>query len=134
MPILSHFIFELFFRPLDPKLLQHLVQEKNLTEEELTKLKTPNEAKCPTVLSNLQKCMNVSCSNVQSLGKRYLITIDTTDKMDTPCLSRKNITGIEAAAAFAWFLLRVEKDVTVAVFKEKEVAVISLDKSIKIFN
>lgn len=117
------------YRPLDPKLLLHLKTEKNITDEEYEKLKAPPEIKCPLVMSSLQKCMNASCNNVQSFGKRYLITIDTTDKMDTQCLGCKNLTSIEAAAAFAWLLLKVEKDVTVAVFKEKEVAVINLDKS-----
>nr|XP_023012996.1 60 kDa SS-A/Ro ribonucleoprotein-like [Leptinotarsa decemlineata] len=120
--------FEKGGKPLDPKLLEHLIAEKKLSEEEIQKLKSPREAKCPLVLNNLQKCMNIACSNVQSFGKRYLITIDTTDHMDTPCLFNKNITAIEAAVAFAWFLLRVEKDVTVAVFKEKEIAVVQLDK------
>ncbi|KAG5886474.1 hypothetical protein JTB14_026734 [Gonioctena quinquepunctata] len=120
--------FEKGGKPLDPKLLVHLKTEKKMTEDEITKLKTPREAKCTLVLSNLQKCMNLACSNIQSFGKRYLITIDTTDKMDTPCLANKNITGIEAAVAFAWSLLKIEKDVTVAVFKEKEVSVVQLDK------
>lgn len=120
--------FERGGKPLDPKLLQHLQLEKKLSEEELKKLKTPHEVKCPIVLSSLQKCMNISCNNIQSFGKKYLITIDTTEKTETPCLSNKNITGIEAAAAFVWFLLRTEKDVTVAVFKDKDVAVVSLDK------
>ncbi|CAG9823714.1 unnamed protein product [Phaedon cochleariae] len=120
--------FEKGGKPLDPKLLQHLTVEKKLTDDELQKVKTRNEAKCPIVLNNLQKCMNISCSNVQGIGKRYFVTIDTTDKMDTPCLSNKNITGVEAAAAFAWYLLKVEKDVTVAVFKEKEISVVQLDK------
>ncbi|XP_057669695.1 RNA-binding protein RO60 isoform X1 [Diorhabda carinulata] len=120
--------FERGGKPLDAKLLQHLQLEKKLTEEELKKLRTPHEVKCPIVLSNLQKCMNISCNNIQSFGKRYLITIDTTEKTETPCLCNKNITGIEAASAFVWFLLRTEKDVTVAVFKDKDVAIIPLDK------
>ncbi|CAH1980455.1 unnamed protein product [Acanthoscelides obtectus] len=120
--------FEKGGKPLDPKLLDHLVKERNLTEAELAKLKTPNEAKCPIVMGYLQKCMNLSCSNVQPCNKRFLITIDVTDKIDTPCLRNRNITGIEVAAAFAWFLLRVEKDVIVAVFKDKDIYVVHLDK------
>lgn len=119
--------FILFYRPLDPKLLEHLKSEK--TNDEFEKLTKLAEVKCPTVLSNLQKCINLACNNVQPFGKRYLITIDTTEKMDTPCLGCKNLTGIEVAAAFAWLLLKVEKDVTVAVFREKELSVIQLDKS-----
>lgn len=119
----------LFSRPLDPKLLEHLKTEKNITDEEYEKLKTPSEVRCPLVLTSLQKCMNLSCNNVQPFGKRYLVTIDTTEKMDTHCLGCKNLTGIEVAAAFAWLLLKIEKDVTVAVFKDKEILVIQLDKS-----
>nr|CAH7755766.1 unnamed protein product [Callosobruchus chinensis] len=120
--------FEKGGKPLDPKLLDHLVKDRNLTEAEIAKLKTPNETKCPTVMGYLQKCMNISCSNIQPSNKRFLVTIDVTDKMDTPCLRNKNITGIEAAAAFAWFLLRVEKDVIVAVFKDKDIHIVHLDK------
>lgn len=73
--------------------------------------------------------MNLSCNNVQPTGKRYLITVDTTEKMDTCSLGVKNLTGIEVAAAFTWLFLKVEKDVTVAFFNDKEVCVINLDKS-----
>ncbi|KAJ8949561.1 hypothetical protein NQ318_016192 [Aromia moschata] len=121
-------VINYYFRPLDPKLLDHLVREKKLTEEEIKKLRTPNEAKCPVVINHLQKCMYISCNNVQSFGKRYMVTIDVTDKMDTPCLHNKNITSLEAAVAFAMCLMRVEKDVTVAVYKEKEVSIVHLDK------
>lgn len=58
-----------------------------------------------------------------------MVTIDVTDKMDSPCLHNKNITSLEAAAAFTMTLLKVEKDVTVAVYKQKEISVIQLDKS-----
>lgn len=80
-------------------------------------------------MSNIQKCMNISLHSIQPTGKRFLLTIDTTNKMEIPCMRNKNITGIEAAAVIAWYLLRVEKDVTVAVFKDKEIEVVQLDKS-----
>lgn len=114
---------------MDPKLLEHLKTEKNISDEEYEKLKTPKEVKSPLVMYALYKCMDISTNNVQAIGKKYLITIDATEKMDVLCLGCKNITGIEAAAAFAWFLLKAEKDVTVAVFKDKEIAVINLEKS-----
>ncbi|CAG9865364.1 unnamed protein product [Phyllotreta striolata] len=120
--------FEKGGKPLDVKLLAHLIEEKKLPDEEIAKLKTANEVKCQILLGNLLKCMSISCKNVRPIGKRYLITIDTTDKMDAPCLSNKTITGIEAAAAFAWYLLRVEQSVTVAVFKEKEISLVPLER------
>ncbi|KAJ8921962.1 hypothetical protein NQ315_008596 [Exocentrus adspersus] len=120
--------FEKGGKPLDPKLLDHLVTEKKLTEEELKRIKAPNEARSPIIINNLQKCMSLSCNNIQSSGKRYMVTIDVTDKMDNRCLHSKNITGLEAATAFTMALLKVEKDVTIAVFKQKEVSIIQLDK------
>lgn len=98
-------------------------------EEEETKIKKPTAIKCAIVTNQINKCMLLSCGNVQPLGKRILITIDTTDKMDTPCLRYKNITGTELAAAFVWYMMRVEKDVTVAAFKDNSVVVLQLDKS-----
>lgn len=63
-----------------------------------------------------------------------MVTIDVTNKMDSPCLRNKNITALEAAAAFTMTLLKVEKDVTVAVYKQKEVSIIHLDKSMWLFS
>ncbi|KAJ8927403.1 hypothetical protein NQ314_020183 [Rhamnusium bicolor] len=109
-------------RKLDPKFVEHLEKDMKLTDEEIRK-KYPAEAKCPIIINNLQKCMTVACSNVQPLGKRYMVTIDVTDKRDIGCLHNKNITGLEAAVAFTMALLKVEKNVTVAVYKDRDIVV-----------
>ncbi|XP_072381428.1 RNA-binding protein RO60 [Diabrotica undecimpunctata] len=124
--------FESGGKPLDPKLLHHLVAEKNVSEEDLAKYKAPVQIKSPTFINTIQKCMNISINNVKGVNKRFLITVDATNKMDTACIGNRNISSVEAAAAFLWYFLRTENHVTVAVFKETDIEVIPMDKKSQI--
>ncbi|CAH0559179.1 unnamed protein product [Brassicogethes aeneus] len=121
--------FEKGGKPVDPKLIDHLTKEKKLGEEELAKAKTLVEPKCPNIVNNIHKCLSMSYSNIQSTGLKFLITIDVTESMNLPCLHSKNITSIEAALAITLSFLKSEKNVTTALFKDKDIQLINFKSS-----
>lgn len=118
-------------KPMDPKLLNHLKNEKKLSEEDIKKAKTRTEAKCSHILSALLKCFNLACSNVPSTNKRYFVTIDVTEKAKNAlCTGNKVLTLLEAAVVYTILLLRVEKDVVIATYKDDKINLISVEKKI----
>lgn len=116
---------------MDGKLISHLKNEKKISDEELEKIRSRNVPKCPVIKSCITKCLSMSYSNVSSTGKRYLITIEV-PTIDNYCLSNKNILGLEAALAYTLTILKTEKDVTVAVYKESEIQLVNLEKGINL--
>lgn len=114
-------------RPMDGRLVSHLKNEKKISDEELEKIRSRNVPKCPVIKNCISKCLSLSYSNVSSTGKRYLITIEV-PATDMYCISNKNILGLEAALAYTLTVMKTEKDVTVAVYKENEIQLINLEK------
>ncbi|XP_060523546.1 RNA-binding protein Ro60-like [Cylas formicarius] len=118
-------------RPIDPKLLHHLQNDKKLSEEELKKAKTRTEAKCPSILTALENCFTLACKNVIPTKKRYLISIDVTEKaMNSHCIGNKTLNCVEAAVSFALVLLKVEEHVTIATYFNDRINIINVHKDI----
>ncbi|XP_030747696.1 60 kDa SS-A/Ro ribonucleoprotein-like [Sitophilus oryzae] len=118
-------------KPLDPKLVHHLQNDKKISEENLKKATVRTEAKCIHILNALHKCFNLACNNVSPTNKRYLVTIDVTDQAKkAQCMGNKALTSLEVAAAYTLVLLRVEKDVFIGTFKDDKVCVHSITKKI----
>ncbi|EEZ97483.1 RNA-binding protein RO60 isoform X2 [Tribolium castaneum] len=126
------FIYLKFFekggKTMDPKLLEYL-QKKEIREETLKRLTTPSEPKCKPVFQSINKCLKLSYDNVQPTGKRYMVTIDVTEKTETVCFHNKRIPCLEAAVAIIRFLSKVERNVTVAVFKDSQINFVDISKS-----
>lgn len=74
-----------------------------------------------------------SYQNSPTTGKRYMITIDVSSKMNEKCLHNRNITCLEAAAIIALTILKAEKQVVISVFNGTSVTPISIEKS-KLFS
>lgn len=90
---------------------------------------TREAAKCPQIVGALHKAMQISFENTSSTGRKFLIVIDMNDKMGESCLTCKNVVCWDAATILALCLLRVEKNVTVAVFNGNRIAIVPLEKS-----
>lgn len=123
-----------YSRPMDPKLKSHLDEkEANSTSTETTNKKTKfirvDPPKCPAIISALNKALRLSYTNLQPTGKRIMITIEMSDKMDKPCLGAKNITCLEAAVTMLLSIIRVEREVCVAVFSNERIHPVVIDKS-----
>ncbi|XP_044262085.1 60 kDa SS-A/Ro ribonucleoprotein-like [Tribolium madens] len=126
------FIYLKFFekggKPMDSKLLEYL-QKKEIREETLKRLTTPSEPKCKPVLQSINKCLKLSYNNVQPTGKKFMVTIDVTEKAQEACFHNKRITCLEAAVAIIRFLSKIERNVTVAVFKDSQINFVDISKS-----
>ncbi|RZC34440.1 TROVE domain containing protein [Asbolus verrucosus] len=126
------FIYLKFFekggKTVDPKLLEYL-QKHEVREDTLKRLTTPSEPKCKAIVQNVNKCLKLSYNNVQPTGKRFMVTVDVTDKTDVHCFHNKRISCLEATHAIIRYLSRVEKNVTVAVFKDNQINFVDLSKS-----
>ena len=105
---------------MDPKLIEYL-QKKDIREETLKKLTTPSEPKCKPVIQNINKCLKLSYDNVKPMGKKFMVTVDVTEKAEEMCFHNKRISFLEAAVTVIRFLTKVEKNVTVAVFKDSQI-------------
>ncbi|XP_050308777.1 RNA-binding protein RO60-like [Anthonomus grandis grandis] len=118
-------------RPMDVKLVAHLQNDKKFSVEELNKAQTRIEAKPPHIIKALWRCFELACSNVIPTNKRYLVTIDVTaDAKKFLCLGNKVLTLLEAAVAYAVVLLRVEKDVVLAAYKDDKIDIINVEKKV----
>lgn len=124
----------ILFRPKDPKLVSFL--ESSAENAQAKKELNPEHqkpdftlVKCPTVISALHKTLMYSYQNTPTTGKRYMITIDVSVKMDEKCLHNRNITCLEAAAIVALSILKAEKQVVISVFNGTSVTPISIEKS-----
>lgn len=72
--------------------------------------------------------MKASYNNIQPTNKRYLITIDVSCKSDAPCLTNKNIECLEAALAYSMSISKIERDVTIAVFNDRDIKLINFER------
>lgn len=119
------FFFSFFFRPKDPKLKSFISQTAGKVIDDI-----PHEApKCPQIHNALHKALVQSYQNLKPIGKRLLIVIDATSKMNEKCLHNKNITGYEAAALIVASLIRSEKNLIVYCYTDQSVVQIQVDKS-----
>ncbi|KAL1491591.1 hypothetical protein ABEB36_012166 [Hypothenemus hampei] len=123
--------FEKGGKPMDFELINYLKMQKKLSESDLKKAQTRTEIKCVHILNALAKCFELACNNVQATNKRYLLTIDvTSESKKAICIGSKFLTLLEAAVAYAIVLLRVEKDVTIATYKDDKVEFFSVGKKV----
>lgn len=113
---------------MDPQLKKHLQSKeaKSDGKEEEKKKETP---KCPTIVSALNKTMQLSYGNLQPMGKRVMIAIEVSDKMNGPCLKTKTISCLEAAVITTLSILKTEREVYVVVFNENQITPVILEKS-----
>ncbi|XP_066247165.1 RNA-binding protein RO60-like isoform X2 [Euwallacea similis] len=123
--------FEKGGKPMDVKLIQYLQEEKKLSEADLKKAQSRPEIKCPHIVNALNKGFDLACSNFVPTNKRYMVTIDVTaEAKRAHCIGSKFLSLQEAAVAFAIFLLRVEKDVIIATFKDDKIDLLSAGKKV----
>lgn len=59
----------------------------------------------------------------------YMISIDTRDHMNEKCFKCGNVTAYEAGVLILLSIYKVQKDVVIAVFNDRGVQVVNLDKS-----
>lgn len=112
------------YRPIDPKLQQHL-ESKGCAD----KIVNPAPPQCAPIFSALNKALQLSYANLQPTGKRIMITIDMSSKMDNSCLKTKNVTCLEAAVTMILSIVRVEREVCVAVFANNKIIPVTIDQS-----
>lgn len=118
---------------MDPRLIKHLkTKESTLgmksvhVQEEEKKKDLP---KSPAIVTALNKTLQLSYGNLKTIGKKILITIEVSDRMNKPCLKTKNLTCLEAALSMTLLYLKTEREVTIAVFNNHVISVVNLDKS-----
>lgn len=74
--------------------------------------------------------LNLSFNNIQPTGLRYMVTINMNKIMlETHCWRSGNVNGAEAGCMIALALLRSEKHVTVATFKNVGIHTVNIDKT-----
>ncbi|XP_017880741.1 60 kDa SS-A/Ro ribonucleoprotein-like [Ceratina calcarata] len=82
------------------------------------------------IIDALYKMLNLSFNNVQPTGLRYMVTINMNKVMlETHCWRSGNVNGAEAGCMIALALLRSEKHVTVATFKNVGIHTVNIDKT-----
>jgi 60 kDa SS-A/Ro ribonucleoprotein len=126
------FIYLKFFEKggkcLDPKFLAYLNQME-LEADVLRRITTPIQPKCKPIIQSIKKCLKLSYSNVRPTEKRFLVCVDATAHGDLNCYQNRRITYLEAAHAVIRYLLKVETNVSVAVFKDSQIQFVDLSKS-----
>ncbi|XP_076232684.1 RNA-binding protein RO60 [Calliopsis andreniformis] len=107
-----------------------LTYEKRKIKEQFDKpLPTPPKPNSK-IIDALYKMLNLSFNHLQPTGLRYMVTINMNKVMlDTHTWRSGNVTGAEAGCMIALALLRCEKHVTVATFKNVGIHPVGLDKT-----
>ncbi|KAK4881562.1 hypothetical protein RN001_004881 [Aquatica leii] len=117
--------FEKGGKPVDPKLALHLETQENEKKSEVKEA-----PKCPPIISGLNKAMQISFQNPKPTGRRIMIGVEMSKRMDNQCLTTKNISCLDAATILILTLLKCEKDVTVAVFNDTKISLVALERGI----
>lgn len=121
---------------MDPKLLKHLEEKQaaatNEPDTKKRKLGQVETVKCTAITSALNQTLQLAYRNVQPTGKRFMITIDMSSKMSGSCLTAKNISCLDAALTMTLSILKLEKEVCVAVFNDNKISPVMLDKGMLI--
>ncbi|XP_043795391.1 60 kDa SS-A/Ro ribonucleoprotein-like isoform X1 [Apis laboriosa] len=107
-----------------------LTYEKRKIKEQFEKpLPTPSKPNSK-IIDALYKMLNLSFLHIQPTGLRYMITINMNKVMiETHTWRSGNINGAEAGCIIALALLRSEKNVTIATFKNIGIHVMNIDKT-----
>jgi hypothetical protein len=100
-----------------------------LEADVLRRITTPIQPKCKPIIQSIKKCLKLSYSNVRPTEKRFLVSVDATAHGDLNCYQNRRITYLEAAHAVIRYLLKVETNVSVAVFKDSQIQFVDLSKS-----
>ncbi|XP_031849518.1 RNA-binding protein RO60 [Nomia melanderi] len=107
-----------------------LTYEKRKIKEQFQKpLPSPPKPNSK-IIDALYKLLNLSFNHVQPTGLRYMVTINMNKVMlETHTWRSGNVNGAEAGCMIALALLRSEKNVTVATFKNVGIHAVSIDKT-----
>ncbi|CAL7947863.1 unnamed protein product [Xylocopa violacea] len=82
------------------------------------------------IIDALYKMLNLSFLHIQPTGLRYMVTINMNKVMlETHTWRSGNVNGAEAGCMIALALLRSEKNVTVATFKNIGIHTVNIDKT-----
>ncbi|KOC66026.1 60 kDa SS-A/Ro ribonucleoprotein [Habropoda laboriosa] len=82
------------------------------------------------IIDALYKMLNLSFIHIQPTGLRYMVTINMNKVMiETHTWRSGNVNGAEAGCMIALALLRSEKNVTVATFKNVGIHTVNIDKT-----
>lgn len=118
---------------MDPQLKKHLLAKEALNAKNEAKPEQPEKKKetpkCPAIVTALNKTLHQSYANLQPTGKRIMITIEVSHRMENPCLKTKTLSCLEAAIITALAVLKTEREVVVAVFNNNLISPVALEKS-----
>ncbi|KAF3422284.1 hypothetical protein E2986_09484 [Frieseomelitta varia] len=107
-----------------------LTLEKREIKEQFDKPSLVPSKPNSKIIDALYKMLNISFFHLQSTGLRYMITISMSKAMSETHIWRNgNINGVEAGCMIALALLRSEKNVTVATFKNAGIHVATIEKN-----
>ncbi|XP_014485240.1 PREDICTED: 60 kDa SS-A/Ro ribonucleoprotein-like [Dinoponera quadriceps] len=107
-----------------------LSYEKRKVKEQAKKPPPPPPKPNSRIIDALYKALNLSFFHLQPTGLRYMVTIDMNKVMlDSRAWRNANMTGAEAGCMIALSLIRCEKNVTVATFKNVGVHTVNIDKT-----
>ena len=82
------------------------------------------------IIDALYKLLNLSFAHIQPTGLRYMVTINMNKVMlETHAWRSGNVNGAEAGCMIALALLRSEKNVTIATFKNVGIHTVNIDKT-----
>lgn len=68
------------------------------------------------IINALYTMLNIIIQHRQPINKRFMITIEMTDKMDYLCLNQEHITCLDAAAVILTALIKLEPNVIIGIF------------------
>ena len=107
-----------------------LTYEKRKLREQFDRpLPTPPKSNSK-IIDALYKMLNLSFHHLQPTGLRYMVTINMNKIMlETRTWRSGNVNGAEAGCMIALALLRSEKNVTVATFKNVGIHTVNIDKT-----
>ncbi|KAF5293979.1 hypothetical protein FQR65_LT10950 [Abscondita terminalis] len=118
--------FEKGGKPIDPKFALYLETQENEKKSDVNK----EVPKCPPLVNALNKAMQFAYQNPKPTGRRIMIGVEISKKMDDLCLTNKNVSCLDAATIIIISLIKTEKDVTVAVFNDTKISIVSMEKGI----
>lgn len=81
------------------------------------------------IVGSLYGILNHSFQNIMKTDASYMISIDTRDHMNEKCFKCGNVTAYEAGVLILLSIYKIQKDVIIAVFNDRGVQVVNLDKS-----
>ncbi|XP_011506346.1 PREDICTED: 60 kDa SS-A/Ro ribonucleoprotein-like [Ceratosolen solmsi marchali] len=96
-------------------------EKRKIKEQAKKPLPSPPKAN-KEIVDALYDMLNFSFSHLQATNHRYFIAIDTSRRMiENGCWRNGNVNAFEAGCLIAYSLIRTEKNVTIATFKNSVV-------------